>query len=406
MDLKSKLGIYKKKEASPKVQTGPNSDDFFTDHGGRKIETSHGPVWRFESRYSFYKRRYVDIDSDRMDLAPFLRINGFEETISVNDLLFLDLETTSLSIAAGNYPFVCGIGYVDDEDFIVEQLFMESYADEPAMLHYLLDFFKKAKALVTYNGKTFDVPLVKNRYMINRIYGYPVDLPVIDLIIPSRRLFKSLFENCQLQTLEKEVLGFVREDDVPGWMVPEIFFTYQKDGNPERIPGVIEHNMYDIFSMHVLIVILAEVFQSIDRSDFERFEESSLYSLGRYLYKVNISTFLDLAEFLGDRIINDEGVFEKFSIILKRKQEWKEVITFWERSGSVFSLVELAKFYEHKEKDFEKAYGYTERAIAEEEKESGSSDLAENKTMNRLIYRKERLERKIKALKDRTDPSL
>jgi hypothetical protein len=241
---------------------------------------------------------------------------------------------------------------------------MESYADEIAILHYLLPFFSKSKAIVSFNGKTFDVPLIKTRYMLNKVYGFPVDIPVLDLLTPARRIFRNVFENCTLQTLEKEVIGFERIDDTPGYMIPEIYFTFQKEGEWSRIPQVIEHNKLDIISMYALLFIFSNIYTMIENKNYNDLNKQSLFNIANHLYRINIESFLDLSEYLKHDLLEDESVFKKFSIILKRHDDWQKAIHYWEKSGSLFSLQELAKYYEHKEKDFSKAKIFCEKAFS------------------------------------------
>lgn len=361
MNLKDKLNIYTKKETSGETKTNNFS---LEEINGAKHITEFGPIWRIENRIcledNYFNISFPDIICD---IAPLLKFNKFPEDLQVEDLLFFDLETTALNIGTGNYPFLVGLGYIDGEDFVTEQLFMESYSDEIAILHYILPFFEKAKAVVAFNGKTYDVPLIKTRYMINKVYGFPVNIPVVDLIIPARRIFKSIFENCALQTLEKNVIGFERVDDVPGWMIPEIYFTFQQEGEWSRIPGVIEHNRLDIISMYALMFIESNIFNLIKEKKYHSVHKQSLFNIAKHLYNTHLESFLDLMDYLDNDIIEDESVFQKFSITLKRQSEWNRAINYWKKSKSLFSLQELAKYYEHKEKNYIKALEYCNVAI-------------------------------------------
>ncbi|MDA3899461.1 MAG: ribonuclease H-like domain-containing protein [Spirochaetes bacterium] len=407
MDLASKLGIYKKKRNSTDILQTENNSDFPENSTGDRLTIEDGTVWRFENRLSSFDV-YSPVNlSVSKEITSFLRINGFDSSLTLRDLLFFDLETTSLSIATGNYPFVCGIGYTDGEDFITEQLFMESYADEKAVLTYLNDFFVNAKAVVTFNGNSFDMPLIKNRYMMNRVYGFPVNIITIDLIVSSRRIFKSLFDSCSLQNLEKNILGFERIGDVPGWMIPEIYFTFQKTGESSRLPGVIEHNMYDIFSMYILLQVLSSIFTDIENGDYSNLKNSSLYTIARHLFHTNTELFLQLTEYLGTDLFGDQSVFEKFSIVLKRNKEWEKAVKFWQESGSYFSLIELAKYHEHRQKNYIQAMNVCEKAdkVLSEMEQSTTihTDKAE-KERDLLNKRRKRLEKKISILNNGANP--
>ncbi|MFW6364856.1 MAG: ribonuclease H-like domain-containing protein [Spirochaetota bacterium] len=394
MDIRSKLNLYSARGAQH-TPSGRNNQPLI-DAGGEQIIAGNRKIWRFESRFSMEKAYTIIPDGITKEISSLLSLNGFDSSIAFDDLLFFDLETTSLSTGTGTYPFLCGIGYTDGDDFVCEQLFMEEYSDEPAILAYLLDFFNRAKAVVSFNGNTFDMPLIKNRYMINRVYGFPVTVPSFDLIVPARRIFRSVYENCALSTLEKNVLGFIRNNDTPGWMVPEIFFTYQKDGDASRIPGIINHNRYDIYSMYLLLQVLASIFKNISKGKYESLESGSLYALARYFYRVSPDIFLDLATFLGQEIIGDRGVFERFSIILKRKAEWERAVSYWERDNSYFSLIELAKYYEHRAADYNRAIDCCKKAallletLPPEEEKAAACKESVARRLARLIQRRDR----------------
>ena len=350
MDIKSRLQLYTKSKPEPKAESTAFDPASI---GCEAIDTGFGRVIRRESRFGF-DTDYFGNRFDAAPLEPLLRLNKLTDA-KLDELLFFDLETTSLSIAAGSYPFVCGIGYTDGDSFITEQLFLESPAYEAAMLRYLLPFFVKSRAVVTFNGASFDMPIIKNRYMINRVYGFPLDIPVIDLLVPARRVFRNVYDSVSLQSMEKNLLGFERVGDIPGFEIPDIYFSFQKTGDISRIADVIEHNRIDIVTMLFILSSLAEIFAAIDQKNFDSISRDSLFNVARHLYNADVTLFLELAGFLGPDIEEDTNVFEKFSIVLKREQEWEKALGFWESSRSLFSLREMAIYYEHRVKDFSKA---------------------------------------------------
>ncbi len=409
MDLKSKLSIYKSVKNEPS-QEKPNqlfadTAEFLKSINGEKIITDCGNVWRFETRTACNDKYFgIDISALKKNIRPLLSHLNIDETVEIEDLLFFDLETTSLSTGSGNYPFLSGIGYIDGEDFITEQLFMENYSDEPAILNYLLDFFCKAKAVVCFNGKTFDIPLIKTRYRINRIPGFPVKIPILDLIIPGRRIFKKVWENCALQTFEKYIIGFERIDDIPGWAIPQAFFEFQKEGVLEPIGKIIDHNKYDIISMYVLMFIFSKIFNAVDNREYSELETKSLSNIARHLYRVDSESFLNLAEYLGTEFDKDFSIFEKYSITLKRCDEWAKAVHYWQKYPSLFSYCELAKYFEHREKNYVKALEYTDAALLRLNDESQDIVNSVERNINTEKYktafetRKSRLSEKIRRI--------
>jgi uncharacterized protein YprB with RNaseH-like and TPR domain len=350
VDIKSRLQLYTKPQKEPKRESAVFDPASI---GCEAVETGFGRVIRMKNRFSF-DADYFGNRFAAAPLEPLLRLNRLTDAM-LDELLFFDLETTSLSIAAGSYPFVCGIGFIDGDSFVTEQLFLESPAYEGAMLRYLLPFFTKSRAVVTFNGASFDMPMIKNRYMINRVYGFPLDIPVIDLLVPARRVFRNVYDSVSLQSMEKNILGFERVGDIPGFEIPDVYFSFQKTGDASRIADVIEHNRLDIITMLFLLSSLAKIFAAIDRKDFDTISRDSLFNLARHLYNADVSLFLELAGFLGPDIEEDTSVFEKFSIVLKREQEWERALACWESCRSLFSLREMAIYYEHRVRDFDKA---------------------------------------------------
>lgn len=362
MDLTEKLKRYTKAKPSSALsppEDEPRESTAFDPAalGLEPITTEHGIVYRAEHRTP------AGAIGEIPDCAALFRLNGLA-AFDISSALFLDLETTSLSIAAGSLPFLTGIGYFDGDDFITEQIFLSSPADEPAALEYLLQFITRASGLITFNGATFDVPLVKNRYRVNRVWGYPVSIPHADLIVPARRIFKKAFDSVSLQSLERNLLGMERTDDIPGWLIPDVYFTLQRGGGAERVPAVLEHNRIDIVTMPRLLATFARLFDALSRGDFAVLEQDWLMSVARHLYRADTDLFLALADFLGDAVIADDSVFVRYSIALKRADDWDKAAHYWHQRGSVFSLTELAKYYEHIVKDIPGARSATEQALA------------------------------------------
>jgi len=353
MDLKSKLNLYNK----TKNEAVTDKEAFtLEDRGGEKITTEKGTIWRIEKRLSFDELHFDNsIEKFFCDIKPLLRSLSVSDDLNIQELLFFDIESTSLSTGTGNYPFLCGFGYMDDDDFITEQIFMEKYSDEPAVLQYMLSLFNSFKTVVTFNGKTFDIPLIKNRYMINRVYGFPMNIQHIDLIVPARRIFRSVYESCSLGSLENNLIGLKREDDIEGWLIPEVYFTFQKTGESARLKEVINHNRTDIISMIFLMYIFAGIFDKVEKKDYSELSEKSLINIAKHLFARNLELFLDLAEFLGESVIEDNSLFFKYSLVLKKRDEYEKAVEYWDKSKSVYSYIELAKFYEHREKNFAKA---------------------------------------------------
>ena len=391
MDITQKLKLYTKT-----VQPARESKEFDASSiGFHAVSGESGNIIRKESFFSFDDIK-IEEKSFKNSLKAYLSMNGFDESIELHEILFLDLETTSLSIAAGSIPFLTGFAYFDSDTLIVEQIFIEDISREKNYLEYLLPFFANAKAVATFNGASYDVPLIKNRYMLNRVYGFPMKIPVIDILIPVRRIFKKLYESLSLGSLEKNILGFERIDDIPGFLIPDVYFTFQRTGATDRIASVAEHNAVDIVSMIRVFGIVSSIYESASKRDFSIIDESHMKNLASSLFAKDIDLFLDMADFLGDSILDDENLFNKFSIALKRENDYEKAVEYWKSRLTLFSLNELAKYEEHRTSNLTKALEYSETAMMLVDKNIYSEKGEEIK--NPLRW-KENFEKRITRLK-------
>ena len=158
---------------------------------------------------------------------------------------FMDIETKGLS----NVPIILiGVAEIKGKDIIASQYFLRNYAEEPNILEAYLNHLDEDSVHVTFNGKSFDVPFIKNRCRYNRI-ECKLDLPHLDLMYFAKNLWKDTLPNCQLQTIEKEIFGIERQDDVPGQYIPGYYDTYLSQNNIGPIVPIIEHNAQDIISL-------------------------------------------------------------------------------------------------------------------------------------------------------------
>ena len=170
--------------------------------------------------------------------------------------IFIDLETTGLSGGAGTVAFLVGCGYFDLSAFQVRQFLLTSHAAERALLYAVADFFRGADLIVTYNGKTFDVPVMETRWLFHRLQ-MPLDsVPHFDMLHPARRLWRGRSgggdpdeSGCRLTTLERTLLDLTRVGDVGGFEIPGRFFQFLRSGDPRPLEPVLEHNRLDLVSL-------------------------------------------------------------------------------------------------------------------------------------------------------------
>ena len=180
------------------------------------------------------------------------------EAISAEDLLFFDTETTGLAGGTGTRAFMVGAADWCRNRLRIRQLTITTTAAEPAMLDILASWVHPQSVLCSYNGKSFDAPLLATRYRLARRSHPLTGLRHVDLLYPTRRRYKGVYENCRLATIERQVLKIVREDDLPGAEAPGAWLSYLRGGDSSLLRRVFDHNRQDVITLSRLIRHLAE----------------------------------------------------------------------------------------------------------------------------------------------------
>jgi len=294
--------------------------------------------------------------------------------IDINKTVFLDTETTGLAGGAGTYIFLVGVGYFEGDQFCVRQYFMRDYNEERALLSALNELLANFKAVVTYNGKTFDLPLMESRYIMSGMKMSLKDPYHFDLLYPARRLWKRRLENCSLSTVERDILGVIRDDDVPGHLIPEIYFRYLRTKNARAIKQVFEHNLQDIISLVALVSRMCFLLEDpLNNTEYgmdifsigKMFDEEREYEQSTHYYTEALKHNLAEEEVL--------EILRLASFAYKRQGKWKEAEEMWKeiikrsREFIYYPYEELAKYYEHHLKDYQKAETVVKEALNIEE---------------------------------------
>lgn len=286
-----------------------------------------------------------------------------------NSFAFIDTETSGLAGGTGTYAFLIGVGRFTNQGFELSQFFMRDPFEEPAQLAAVQSALEGCEVLVTYNGKSFDVPLLNTRYVVN---GEPPPLNSfthIDLLHMARKLWRDRLESRTLGSIEEHILNTPRtEDDIPGWMVPSIYFDYIKTGDARPIKNVLYHNAMDIISLASLLnhisTMLDDPYGGIVENGIDLismaklFEDIGEYAIAAECYERGLDCELP------DRIRNQ--AFQRWSIMEKRQNNLEKSIGLWQTAAEfreIYAHEELAKVYEHKEKDLDQAIFWTELAI-------------------------------------------
>ncbi len=232
---------------------------------GQVVETAKGAHFETEKLHARH-RRHGNVDISSLIELP----DDLLDSLSGGTILrshpkrwaFLDTETTGLAGGAGTYAFLVGVGSIDEEGFRVRQFFMRDFADEPSLLARLAEHLSGFDVLITYNGKTYDVPLLETRYRMARAKPPFVRLAHLDLLHGARRLWKLRLDSCRLVELENRILGLEREGDLPGEMIPYYYFEYLRTMQAFQLVPIFHHNVMDIVSLACLTAVVPSAFRS------------------------------------------------------------------------------------------------------------------------------------------------
>jgi len=366
---------------------------------GEVVKNSRGEFFLARQAFPFGrpygKLRIGDIPS--ADLSPLSLLLKDAAMPDACRLVFLDTETTGLAGGTGACAFLIGIGNVEGMKFVVRQFFLRDYPEEKAMLEALAERLGACEGIVTFNGKTFDAPLLEARYALARMKS-PLDRLVhFDALHPARRLWKLRLESCKLTDLEAAILGISREGDVPGSEIPALYFDYLRTGDARGLQPVFYHNALDVVSLAALTVELA---RALGDGGTEALESPlDLFSLSRILgtagsKQKSISTCRQaLAGGLPQQI--ESLALKYLAAEFKRQRQHESAVELWlelsrrEAPLAVEALEELAIHSEHHLRDLEQALEFTLAALARLEQQFPSP--AHRK---RFARRLERLKKK------------
>jgi uncharacterized protein len=315
--------------------------------------------------------------------------------------VFLDLETTGLSGGAGTVAFLVGCGAFEDGAFVVRQFFLPGFAGERALLHAVAAFLEGSPCLLTYNGRTFDVPVMDTRWLFHRL-PFPIGaLPHVDMLPPARRIWKQAVDgaerSCRLVHLEDELLGVRREGDVPGWEIPQRYFEFVRSGNAAVVEPVLLHNRLDLMSLAALTWLAQRlVSEGADAAE----DACECLALGRLYERAGEPARAEAAyrratsHLVGDRA-SRETALHALAVLLRRSRRHAEAAEAWHellalghgRSAAAREAIRsLAVHHEHRARDLEAARAYALRQLQAER----DPDRREA-----VRYRLARIERKI-----------
>ncbi len=318
-------------------------------------ELNPGDDWEQRGDYTFFKQSASGFDLNRNLLCPFL----FGKEIHGSRLVFYDTETTGLSGGAGTCFFLIGFGYASGGRFLVDQFFLKDFPGEKEFLEMIKPWLQKDAVYVSFNGKSFDSHIIRTRYMMNRIdFDFPKQ---VDLLHPSRRLWRSLIGSCRLKGLEEQILRIHREQDIPGYMVPDVYFNFLKTGSVAELKRVFLHNEQDIRTLANLLSVMEGVGSTAVDVPFD------VAQYGRMLIAAG-AIEQGIAALLKAYRNGSVSAGAQAGLIYKKRGDFSHAEQMWTRlwagENHLLSGIELAKYYEHKLKDFKAAVTIVDKMVA------------------------------------------
>ena len=369
---------------------------------GHSVMNHFGETFVVEAHYGSEYRHGAD------RLQPAARLDTLSNWVGdrrimelePSSFVFLDTETTGLSGGTGTYAFLIGVGRFQAGTFHLAQYFMRDPSEEPAQLYALEEFMGSSEAIITYNGKAFDIPLLKARYITHGWHSPFSSQAHLDLLHIARRLWRDRLPSRTLGNIEYQILGATRtEQDVPGWMIPQMYFDYLRSGDANPLRSVFYHNAMDVLSLAALFSHLSRMLEeSIDGAHYHAVD---IIALGKFFEGIgDVDKASELYRYAIDLELPESALLEavlRLAYIHKRRDDFEKAIALWEKAAGrehVESHVELAKFFEHRLRDYKEALYWTQTAI--ELVNSKSGPIYEKRSwLDSLEHRKSRLLRKL-----------
>lgn len=376
LQMKKMRKKAQKSEQQPeKVFKKPEEPDYtkqWEEAGLKKIDNEFGIVFLLEKHYSTDYKHGDFYLGELYDAFQLWNSTEQKHPLALTDaksLVFYDTETTGLK-GVGTQIFLNGILEAEQNGFVLKQYVLAGPSHEVAFL-WESKLWQADKTIVTYNGKSFDWPQLQTRFTLHR-----KDLPKlpeqkqIDLLHGSKRIWKDDLSRMKLSKVEEEKLGFHRKGDIPGYLAPIIYLDAVKNGNPETLLKVLEHNEYDLLSLITLYIqatkLLCEGIQK---------ESATTYTnIGKWYGDLSdTQKSSELLENVTKQYNSVDTGYAYYHLAFQQKKQqsfqkayysFKKAIPFIEERQQIIALIELAKIDEHRNKNYEQAIYYSQQAYS------------------------------------------
>jgi uncharacterized protein len=290
--------------------------------------------------------------------------------------LFLDTETTGLAGGTGTYAFLIGLSWWDAGGLQVEQLFLRDFSEEYSLLHELAARIAERPVLVTFNGKTFDWPLLESRFTMTRSIKVPQLSAHLDLLHPARALWKLRLGSVRLVELERHVLdasrlGWHREDEVISSLIPQLYFDYLRGGSPYPLAGVLKHNQMDL---RALAALYGKINSLLDerKSSLAETDSLDLFGLSRFLARRGETdrahSVCSQARDAGLPAVFRSQATRELAFLAKRRGDAEAASSLWHElvndpQDGIIACEQLAMHYERRERNYDRAIEFTQLGL-------------------------------------------
>lgn len=341
---------------------------------GEHIDTPFGQAFRIVENYphdfqhgSDMLARFFEFDSTLA--AEIVRQPPLKQ-VALDRLAFIDTETTGLVGGAGTIAFLVGVGMFVGDTFRLRQYFLRDPGEEGSLLYALQEDLENAAGFVSFNGRAFDVPLLEIRYMLGLRRHWPLNsMPQMDLLYPSRRLWRYELPDCSLATIERSLLDVQRsEADVPGELIPGMYLEYLRSGDASEMKRVLYHNAIDILSLVGLAIRVMERHRQQDPNVLSAPEALAVarWHLGEGRLEPAEAAFH--AALSGEDDAVRLEALRRYTTSLKREGRYDEAVEHWKSwhahaPDDVRPCLELAKYYEWHRKDLVEAQHWANQAL-------------------------------------------
>src|SRR6266446_3976237 len=406
--------------ARPTALRAPDEEDSLARLLGAGVAKNHFGE-HLSVRNWFSTPGYLEASSASLDLLSRSRDESLSRRTRAaladpEKWLFLDTETTGLSGGTGTYAFLVGLAWWDAGGLQVEQFFMRDFSEEHSLLHELCGRLAERPVLVTFNGKSFDWPLLESRFTMTRSIAVPKLAAHLDLLHPARALWKLRLGSVRLVELERHVLdaprlGWHRENDVSSALIPQFYFDYLRGGPAEPLAGVVRHNQMDLRGLAALFCKMNELLSAAPNAANE-IESLDLFGLSRFLQRrgeddrAHSACAKALAIGLPAEI--RPKARRELAMMAKRRGQHADAAAIWleiaaDPHDGVHACEQLAIYYERQARDMVKAVQFAKLAIAAlGRRRADSRDPFLTARFARLEHK---LLRRLARLEKRTPPS-